>query len=222
MDDGSNNMAESISLIEMQKQQGVNTVVATPHFHANDESVESFLDRRLKAYIELRKQLPENAPNIIMGAEVRYYEGISRLEGLKKLRVEGSKLLLLEMPMMTWTEYMLRELIEISSKSGVILVLAHIERYLPMQKQDVWDRLINNGVLMQCNASFFTAFTTKRKAVSLLREGRVHFIGSDCHSIEYRPPRIQKAFEVIGKRLGYDFLEQLCEYGYSLLDTNKI
>ena len=89
MDDGSKNMAESISLIEMQKQQGVNTVVATPHFHANDESVESFLDRRLKACIELRKQLPENAPNIIMGAEVRYYEGISRLEGLKKLRVEG-------------------------------------------------------------------------------------------------------------------------------------
>ena len=78
----------------------------------------------------LKPQLPENAPRILLGAEVRYYQGISRLEGLKKLTVEGSKLLLLEMPMGVWTESMVRELVELSGKSSVRIVLAHVERYL--------------------------------------------------------------------------------------------
>ena len=46
LDDGSRSVAESIYLINMQKAQGVGTVIATPHFYADDESVESFLERR--------------------------------------------------------------------------------------------------------------------------------------------------------------------------------
>ena len=37
MDDGSRDVAESISLINMQREQGIGTIVATPHFYANDE-----------------------------------------------------------------------------------------------------------------------------------------------------------------------------------------
>lgn len=218
LDDGSRSVAESIYLINMQKAQGVGTVKAIPHFYADDESVESFLERREKAFELLKSQLPEDCPQIKTGAEVLYYQGISRLAGLKSLRIEGSRLLLLEMPMLRWTEYMLRELEELASISGLTIILAHIERYLDLQNEDTWDRLYESGFLNQVNASFFIAFASRRKALSLLKQGRIHFVGSDCHNVTSRPPRIGQAFEYIQKKLGGDFITQMNEYGYSMLE----
>ena len=217
MDDGSRDVAESITMLGMHASQGVSTVVATPHFYANDESVESFLTRRARSYETLQNQLPSDVPAILLGAEVKYYQGISRLADLKKLRIEGSRLLLLEMPMNTWTESMIRELVDMSGKNGIHIVLAHIERYLNLQSRDVWDRLRDSGILMQSNASFFTGFATKRRAMSLLREGHIHFLGSDCHNLTSRPPQIGKAFEVIRKKLGVDYIGLMTEFGYSAL-----
>lgn len=221
MDDGSKDAAESIAMLEMQASQGIGTVIATPHFYANDEPVASFIERRGKALAALKEQLPENAPRILLGAEVRYYQGISRLENLKNLRLEGSKLLLLEMPMSVWTETMIRELIELSGKSGIQVVLAHVERYLKLQKQSVWDRIIDSGIMMQSNASFFTSFSSKRKAMSLLEAGIVQFLGSDCHNTTSRPPELGKAFEVIRKKFGDDYLDQMKQYGYSLFTATN-
>lgn len=219
MDDGSKDAAESISMLEMQASQGVTTVVATPHFYANDETVASFIERRRKALEVLQPQLPANAPKIRLGAEVRYYQGISRLEGLKDLRVENSKLLLLEMPMGVWTESMVRELVELSGKSGIRLVLAHVERYMKLQKSSVWDRIMESGIMMQVNANFFTSLASKRKAISLLEGGVVQFVGSDCHNTTTRPPILGKAYEVIRKKLGADYLDQMNQYGDSLFTT---
>jgi len=217
MDDGSGNVAESISMIEMQASQGVDTVIATPHFYANDESVEAFLERRRRAWDELRAQLPENTPKIHLGAEVKYYQGISRLEKLRDLRIEGTRLLLLEMPVMTWPEYTVRELVEMSGKSNCRIVLAHIERYLRLQKRAVWERLYESGVLMQINASFLTGCISGRRAVSLLSEGGAHFIGSDCHNMTSRAPQIGKAFAILEKKLGCEYISQMNEYGNAVL-----
>ncbi len=222
MDDGSRNVAESIALIEMQAQQGVDIVVATPHFYANDELVPAFLDRRREAFRKLKEELPEGAPEILLGAEVLYYPGISRMPGFKDLRVEGSNILLLEMPLCKWSGYMIRELVELSSMGGVKIVLAHIERYTRLQSPQVWTKLLNSGILMQVNASFFTSFGTKRKALTLLREGGIHFVGSDCHNLISRPPQIGKAFEIIQKKLGTDYVNQINEYGMSCLNKRSV
>ena len=216
VDDGSKDVAESIAMLQMQASQGVETVIATPHFYANDETVAAFLERREKALEALKGELPENMPRLLLGAEVRYYQGISRMEALMDLRIQGSKVLLLEMPMSVWSESTVRELIEMSGKSGVQIVLAHVERYLRLQKQSVWDRIADSGILMQVNANYFTALTSKRKALSLLGEGMVHFLGSDCHNLTSRPPLLGKAFEVIRKKFGDGYLDQMKQYGYSL------
>ena len=221
MDDGSKDVAESISMLQMQAAQGIETVIATPHFYANDETVSSFVERRLQAYESVKSQLPEGAPRILLGAEVRYYQGISRMEDLKDLRIEGSKLLLLEMPMSVWTEYMIRELIEMSGKSSVRIVLAHVERYWRLQKQSVWDRISESGILMQVNGSFFTTLGSRRKAISLLEEGRVQFLGSDCHNLTTRSPQLGKAIEVIRRKFGDDYLNQMKWYGNSLLTATN-
>lgn len=216
MDDGSRDAAESISLLKMLSQQGVDTVVATPHFLANDESVDVFLKRRKNAFDQLQTQLPEDAPKIVLGAEVKYYQGIGRMSELEKLCIEGSKLLLLEMSMSRWTEYTVRELVELSGSRDVTLLLAHVERYWKLQSNDTWERLYDSGILMQVNASFFTGIGTRRRALQMLKDGAVQFIGSDCHNVTSRPPNIGKAFEIIEKKLGDDFLNQMNEYGYSV------
>ena len=217
LDDGSKSIDESITMLEMLKAQGVDIVVSTSHFYANDERVSSFIERRQNAYEKLCGSLAEDAPKIILGAEVEYYSGISRMEDLKLLRLGNSKVLLLEMPMAKWSNYTVKELIEISSSRDYKLLIAHIDRYMSYQSSKVLEQLIGNGVLMQANASFFDGFFKERKALKLLNEGFIHAIGSDCHNISSRPPRIGSAFNSIQKMFGAQYLNSMNDFGKSLL-----
>lgn len=217
VDDGSRDVAESLLLVNMLTNQGVRTAIATPHFYANDQSVATFLERRQRALELLEASLPEGSPEILPGAEVRYYPGISRMQDLKSLRIEGSKLLLLEMPMGRWTEYMVRELVEMSGTGGIRIVLAHMERYLGLQSPRDRARIYDSGILMQVNASFLTSLATRHRAISLMRDGNIHFVGSDCHNVTSRPPQIGKAFQIMERRLGQEYISQMNEYGYAML-----
>jgi protein-tyrosine phosphatase len=120
---------------------------------------------------------------IVCGAEVKYYPGIGRMEDLHKLALEGTNLLLLEMPMTKWTDFTVKELTELANMGTVRVVMAHIERYIGMQSKRVLERLCDSGVLMQVNASFFERVTSRHKALKLLASGYVHFVGSDCHNM---------------------------------------
>lgn len=221
MDDGSKDVAESLAMLEQLATQGMKTVIATPHFYANDEAAADFVLRRQKSYEELEAKLPENAPQILLGAEVRYYRGISRMENLRQLQIQGSNLLLLEMPMSEWTEGMIKDVIELSGNGGTQLIFAHVERYMGIQKRETWERLYENGILMQVNASFFNGRMSRRKAINLLKEDLIHLVGSDCHNLTTRPPRMGKAFEVIRKKLGDQCLERMQQHGYSLFTTKN-
>jgi protein-tyrosine phosphatase len=111
----------------------------------------------------------------------------------------------------------LRELSELAHSKNVTVVLAHIERYLRLQSKDVWERLYENGIRMQVNASFFAERMTRRRALGLLADGGIHFIGSDSHNMTSRPPRIGDAFEVIEKKFGRELLDRYHSYGASVL-----
>ncbi len=220
VDDGSRSCSESLKMISELKKQGVKAFIATPHFYANDESVNSFLERRNKAYAELEAHLTDDI-KCILGAEVKYYNGISCLEELKKLRIEGSRLLLLEMPFRRWTQYDINEVIELAGRSNFTVVLAHVERYISMQKKGVLQQLIDNGVLFQCNASFFSGYPSKVKALKMIRNNQIHFIGSDCHNMTDRAPETGIAVSAIKKKYGEDFLADYVNYGNSLFLQNK-
>ncbi len=217
IDDGSQSVQESVELLKMLSEQGVETVVATPHFSADRESVEDFLKRRQASYEALCAELPQGLPKIVLGAEVKYYGGISHLEDLRQLCVGESNMLLLELPMSKWTEYTIKELIDLSNSKGIVLVLAHIDRYLSFQDNDVWERLLGSGVLMQVNATFFTELRTRRKAFSLLKNNLLHFLGSDCHRVSTRPPYIGQAVGIIEKKMGRELVALMTEYASSML-----
>lgn len=200
MDDGSRSVEESLTMLEASAKQGVTCMAATPHFYADENSPEEFLTRRALAAQQLRNAWRPGLPTLKLGAEVCYFEGISRCEGLERLRFEGIDLLLLEMPFCPWTKRMVREVLEIHSQAGITVLLAHIERYLRWQQEEVWDTLGAAGVLNQCNASFFLRWQTKRKALRMLRKGRIHLLGSDCHNMDIRPPRLGEVLTVLGQR----------------------
>ena len=181
------------------------------------ESFADFLARRKRSYERLCLQLPKDSPKILLGAEIKYYPGLRQHPDLHQMCTEGTNILLLEMPFGKWSEFVVGELLKFTRSSDFVIVLAHIERYLSMQKTKSWSQLYESGVLMQVNASFFNDIITRRKALSMLKNGDIRFIGSDCHSVKHRPPMIGKAYEIIRKKFGDDFADQFSEYGRSLL-----
>ena len=46
IDDGSDCVEESLEMLHTAKNQGVSTMLATPHFYAQDVSVDHFLEKR--------------------------------------------------------------------------------------------------------------------------------------------------------------------------------
>lgn len=210
IDDGAQSIDESITMLKSLKEQGVNTVALTSHYIATDESPEEFLQKRQEAFELLNreiKQSDEQLPKLLLGAEVYYYPGILKMDQLSQLTLGDTNVLLLEMPMAPWSEFNIRELTEFANFSDIQLVMAHIERYFKFMKKGTVERLLDSGILMQANASFFYSKKTKRKALKMFDNGYIHFLGSDCHNIKYRPPKISDAIDVINDKFSSDAVD---------------
>ena len=211
MDDGSASLEETSQLLTLLKQQGVTTVVATPHYRPTLETPQDFLTRREEAAKQL-ETLSGAHPDILLGAEVAYFAGIGGCEDIIPLQLGDSKLLLVEMPFTPWSERMIRDVCDIGSRLGLIPVLAHVNRYRRRQQLPKYlSQLTEGGVLLQCNAEVFSELTGKRWAISMLKKGRIHFLGSDCHNMQNRQPQMDVAYRFIEKKLGSNFLDRFQE-----------
>lgn len=197
IDDGSKSIQESLAMLRESARQGISHVAATPHFYPMENSPEQFLARRNAAAEKLRRVWQPNFPKLLLGAEIYFFEGISDTQEIEKLRLEGTQLLLVEMPFSPWTDRMISELMAVHERRNVKVVMAHIERYFRYQPKDIWDNLLARGILMQCNAEFFISWKTRRKARRMLEEGKIHFLGSDSHNMSNRPPRLGEAMALI-------------------------
>jgi len=218
IDDGSKSVEQSLEMLRALGAQGIKVVVATPHFYANDESVSLFLERRSAAYEKLREAMDDTMPTVLLGAEVRFYPGIENLADIDKLCIEGTDVLLLEMPFLKWSDFIVREVIKVSTFRNLTLVLAHIDRYLSFQDKGTWKRLLESDVLMQANAGSFGRMFTGAKMMKMLRLGAVQLIGTDCHNMDDRAPNMDTASEKIIKKLGEDFMVKFTEQGHKLLN----
>ena len=216
MDDGSESLEMSHAMLKLLQQQGVELVVATPHFYAMKDTPENFLHRRAEAAAQL--QTDENMPRIILGAEVAYFDGMSNSKALEDLRLGDTKLLLVEMPFGTWTQRMVKEICQLPLQAGLRPVLAHVERYRRRDQLPKYKRqLLEQGVLLQCNAEAFVDLSTRRWALGQLKQGNIHFLGSDAHNLTERPPKLDQAAQIITKKLGSDTLEALTEFSKEML-----
>ena len=206
----------TLTLLAEEARQGVQVVIATPHFYANRVSIDKFIERRDAAYTRTMERLKEagdgfQAPELVLGAEVYYFPGIGQAKDIRRAAIH-EKVLLLEMPFEQWTDGMLKDVKELQAQ-GLTVVLAHIERYPEFQKKkDCWEMLMASRVIKQINAgSFIKAggisgmIQGNRRvkfSMSFLQEHPETVIGTDCHNLDGRRPRLRDAREAIQGSLG--------------------
>lgn len=188
MDDGSESVRESLEMLRLEARQGVDAVALTPHFYPWKERPREFLARREQSFRLLEPRLPGDCPEIALGAEVYFFEGISFSEEVPALRLEGTELLLVEMPFERWTERAVGELLRLRDREGIRPVLAHVDRYLRFQPRNLWRQLSREGIGMQANAEAFTLWQTRGYAMKMLEQGWITCLGSDCHDLVRRRP----------------------------------
>lgn len=223
IDDGSKSVEQSLAMLKMESEQGIARVIATPHFYAHHDSPEHFLAARAAAQAALTQALPQSPrlPRVDVGAEVYYFHGISDTEILPALRMAGSNYVMIEMPMSPWTEGMLRELEEIRSKQALIPIVAHIDRYIaPLRTRRIPERLAELPVLVQANADFFLRRSTRPLALRLLRQGKIHLLGSDCHNLTDRAPNLGGAVDIIRKNLGKEAIDRIASFQQEVLQES--
>lgn len=216
IDDGSKSVEESIAMLKAEAEQGVTHVVATPHFYAHHDSPERFLARRERSEMKLRQAMEEHPglPTLSVGAEIYYFSGISDSDILKQLTIDKKGCILLEMPVSAWSDSMFREIADIPAKQGLTPIIAHVDRYIgPFRTHGIPERLARLPVYVQANASFFLHRSTRSMALRMLKEGRIHLLGSDCHNMSTRIPNLGSAADVIEKRLGQKAFDRIsfCE-----------
>lgn len=212
IDDGSKNMEQSISMLKKSAEQGVDHIVATPHFYAHHDDPERFLRRRAEAETQLREAMAglEGVPSLGIGAEVYYFNGIADSDALLELTINKKRYILIEMPMSDWTDRMYRDLEGIWIKQGLMPVIAHIDRYIsPFHSRGILERLEHMPVLIQANANFFIDSSTRRMALKMLKKEKIHLLGSDCHNLTDRAPNLGEAVEIICKKLGQERINRI-------------
>lgn len=203
LDDGSRHLADSLEMLRMEQRQGVRTVVLTPHYYSTQQSPSQFLGRRQRVWERLSGGLEDGMPRLLLGAEVQYFDGMDHLRELPSLCIQGTNLLLLEMPFDRWDQRVIQTVQEIQRAGEIQLVLAHVERYLSFYRNpQALEAFRRAGVLMQVNASFFDGWLRRRKALSMLQSGAFQLMGSDCHNLTSRRPNWDLVPQEVQKTLG--------------------
>ena len=225
IDDGSCSFEESVEMIRMEISHGVDTICLTPHFIAQEQYPEQFLQKRDQSLVCLKEQLKQENLDIrlISGAEVMYYPGMSRWEQLPHLTLGNTKYILIEFPGDRLTDSMLREIESIYTDRGLIPIIAHVERYLQaMHVKEQLRQLEQLPCLLQINTSYVIDRHTKKSALNLLKQGRVQLVGSDCHSSTWRKPSMDQVFDILNENLDSSFLDQLSAIGQAVLNGQNI
>lgn len=224
IDDGSRNLQMSLAMLRESKEQGVDLMFLTPHFYADSTDPGKFLERRdaaVKNLKEAMKDNPDSYPYILPGAEVHYFRGVGRSEGISRLCMGRSGYILLEPPFRTWTAAFLEDVRQLRDEQDLKVIIAHIERYFD-QDRDLVDELLDEpGVYIQSNAEAFLDFFGRRRPLKLLKEGKIRFLGSDCHNMGQRSPNLAAAREVIGKKLGTEVLLQIDRNSLELVEEAR-
>ena len=220
IDDGSKCLDDTLWMLKSSASQGVETMVATPHFYPWKEYPSDFLERRNSSYNSSLESLKksENLPNIVLGAEVHYYEGINNSDSVKKLAIENTSYVLIEMPIVKWSSRMLEDLFKLNTQQNLTPIIAHIERYIGSQ----WGTknlklLFESGLPIQVNAGSFLNKSTSRTVLKLLKKGNVHVIGSDCHNRTSRIPNMGEAVSLIQEKLGKQYIDYIYSFSKSIL-----
>ena len=217
LDDGSRDMEMTEIMLSSARKNGIDAMVATPHFYADRMRLHPFLDHRQQVFEAVRERAADMGLELFCGAEVAFFRGIGRAEEVERLCIRGTSLLLLEMPFRPWTE---RDLSEVGAllERDIRPVIAHLERFPAFQRdKSMVDALMELPVLIQVNTGPLLHWRTRGPILRWLKEGEADLLGTDCHDLSRRCVNMAQARQVILQKAGEAVLQRIDQTGQKLL-----
>jgi protein-tyrosine phosphatase len=213
LDDGARSWEETLAMARLAVSDGIGTIVATPHqlgnYAANDGDEIRERAERLRTLLRERR-IPLK---VLPGADVRIEpDMIARIRsGAVVTLADRGRHVLLELPHEVYLP--LDRLLSDFAAAGLTGILSHPERNQGIiAKPGVVKSLVRAGCLIQVTAESLTGgFGTRVRATceSLVKQGLVHFVSTDAHGPESRPPLLRRAFQRVAEIANEGLAEQL-------------
>ena len=184
IDDGAQNLDESLDLVCALQELGFSKIITTPHtmsdFYKNTPEI------IIKGKEDVQNALEKMNTEIEFESASEYYVDFDFQKKIEKKEflTFGSKYILIEFSFID-APINIDEIIFNLQLSGYNVVLAHPERYLYYGLQD-YERLTSKGVLLQLNLLSITGYYSpqvKKQAEKLINADLVSFVGTDCHNM---------------------------------------
>ena len=216
VDDGAENVIQSLEMARISLECGVTDVVATSHFRGDGEEPEmlALFYERFRLLENALKQ--ERIPlRLHLGAEVLCtHETIQLARNRQLPTISNTDYVLCEFFFDVPYDYM-NEILDAIAGAGYRPVIAHPERYGAVQKEP---RLVvqwfRRGYVIQVNkGSVLGAFggRVQETARWLLEMGFVHIIASDAHSPHRRTTDMSRLYRWLRERYPEDYARLLLE-----------
>ena len=221
IDDGSRSIEESLQMLKCAAEQGVTDVFCTSHNgYCQDDG-----ERYLASFLRLKDAVTEAKINVrihkgceILCAGEYIYDIIYGLDIGAFSTLGNSNHVLAELyPDAKPSEAL--TIVKALTEHGYKPIIAHMERNYNITSLMV-RLLIQSGTMIQVNAFSFVDEADgeiRERARELLRKQYVHFIGSDAHRMDYRPPRIASGVQYILENSDAEYATQIVNGNLSLL-----
>jgi protein-tyrosine phosphatase len=214
LDDGSPNIETSVAMARIAVEDGITHIVATPH--ANN--IYSFDPEQISHRVEvLRAALKSANIPLILASGCDFHVSYDNLQDAianpKRYTINHGDYLLVELPDYGLSPHLDEAFYELGL-AGMRPILTHPERNPTLQRDPQrladWMRI---GLLTQITTSSVLGQMgrhAERMAHRLLADRWVHFLATDAHNTESRPPRMRAAHDLVAKKYGLDYADRLC------------
>ena len=214
IDDGASNQAESLAMALLAVDEGIDTIVVTPH------QMGSFArntgDEIRVRTVELQELLDANGIplRVLPGGDVRIDTGLvpGVASGDVMSLADHRRHVLLELPHELYMP--LEPLLDELDRAGLVGVLSHPERNRGLlATPGLIEPLVDAGCLMQVTAgSLLGGFGPASQAMAeqMCRRGHVHFLATDAHGPKSRRPRMRAAHERACELAGQEAADKWC------------
>lgn len=227
VDDGSDDLAETVEMLRLAERGGTVKVIATPHSNVPG-SYRNYWCAELESRLALiNSELKREGVGIEVypGQEIfTTPETAGLLREGKLITLNGSRYALVEFDFYEYSVEAYAMLGQIKAE-GYVPIVAHPERYaFVCEEDDAAMRLKDLGCLLQVNKGSLKGsfgMRAKREAYRLLDDGLADFVASDAHSPYVRTPFLADAHEAISVMYSRDYADMLFKTNPSLVLENK-
>lgn len=210
LDDGAETLEQSVAMVRMAAENGTTDIVATPH--ANIEY--PFNSEVVGEKIHELEEASGGVLRIHRGCDFHLqFDNIQdALQHPEKYTINHRGYLLVEFSELLISKAT-EELFFRLQGAGMVPIITHPERNsLLQQRIDQIARWVESGALVQVTAhSFLGRFGKRARAFSieLMKRSLVHFVASDAHDTEHRPPVLKEAYQYVASNFGKEPAERL-------------